>query len=146
MSAPLTRGGRRPKLTSAQWANLRYWAGCSIDQPGYPAASGPAPTMQPRTLASLATHGWAWQYRDLLIVTDRGRRMADLPPVWRDRACPLRGCQAAPGERCRDLHTLIHIDRTHQERAGIAPADPVPLAPALTAYHPDEPVGYILAT
>jgi hypothetical protein len=153
MSTPLTRGGRRPKLTSAQWANLRYWAGCSTDQPDYVATHGPAPTMQPRTLSSIVVRDWGRlhiPHGGQLIVTDLGRKMAGLPPVHRDKPCPLPLCRAAAGERCRHHITGERSDLVHEERAALdvrhtAPAPDRITGPGLS-YDPNTGVGLIVAT
>jgi hypothetical protein len=153
MSTPMPRGGRRVKLTRAQYANLRYWAGCSVDQPDYVAANGPAPAMQPRTLDSIAVRGWGWlhvAHGGQLIVTDLGRKMAGLPPVHRDKPCPLPLCQARAGERCRHHATGEHDDSVHEARAALqtrhTPSAPTRMTGSGLPYDPNTSVGFFVAT
>ena len=129
---PVTADGGRARLTVAQYRALRYWVANTGDNPAhgadprpYPARCGiPLQPVQTSTTQALRTRGWWLSGPRGFVVTDLGRRAIGLPPVYRDKPCPLPECNAVVGERCRATiggRPGPYTDKVHDARVALHP-------------------------
>jgi hypothetical protein len=156
------RAGRdTPRPSVRQYGILRHWA-ANTTEPGPPPGQrlGPAPAMQERTWHLLYERDWLRRvpHDEGLWVPDAGRFAAGLPPVGRDRSCPV--CDVIPGARCLDLTrqptkvagmlAWTRTDTPHAARGTPRPFERLDsdLERRLTALSPHGGgmVGYIIAT